>query len=197
MKITPDDAVLIFGDFQEGITNLPLTVSADNIRLAAWGLARLGEIFDIPTFAMSIPKPDGGTPKIISEIRDTRSEFRTFLRKTPDSFEDEPFRQAIEATGRKVLIVGGIATEICLHWLVISGISLGYTVYVVADGCAGLGVRSEAAAFRRFEAAGAVMTSVVSLAGEIAGNFTRLPGSAALEVIYKFAGADLPRRISG
>ncbi|MGF6637402.1 isochorismatase family protein [Paraburkholderia sp. MM6662-R1] len=188
-KIRPDEAVLIFGDLQVGIAELPLTVSTESLKRSAWGLARLGEIFNIPTLAMTIPKSDGGLPEIIPEIDGTRTQYYKFLRTTPDSFANEAFRRAIEDTGRKTLIVCGVATEICLYWLALSGIAHGYKVYVVVDVCGGLSVRSEDAAFRRFEAAGAVMTSVVSLAGELAGDFTEPPGRDAVEVIYKMIGS--------
>lgn len=56
---------------------------------------------------------------------------------------------------------------------------------MVADASGGLGARSVDAAFRRFAAAAAVMTSIVSLAGEWAGDFTRPRGQAAVEVIYR------------
>ena len=188
-KLRPDEAVVIFGDFQVGITELPLTVPAGELRRSAWGLARLAEVFDMPTLAMSIPKAGGGNAEIIPEITRTRTRYQQFLRTTPDSFEHEAFRKAIEKTGRKTLIVCGIATEICLHWLVLSGIANGYRVYVVVDACGGLSARSEQAAFRRFEAAGAVMSSVVSLAGELAGDFVSSPaGGDAIAVVYRMIG---------
>ncbi len=188
-KLRPDEAVVIFGDFQTGIAELPLTVPAEGLRRSAWGLARLAEVFDMPTFAMSIPKADGRKAEIIPEITRTRTRYQQFLRTTPDSFEHEAFREAIEKTGRKVLIVCGIATEICLHWLVLSGIANGYRIYVVVDACGGLSARSEEAAFRRFEAAGAVMSSVVSLAGELAGDFVSSPAAGeAIAVVYRMIG---------
>jgi len=81
-----------------------------------------------------------------------------------------------------------VATEIAVHWLVLSGIANGYRVYVVADACGGLAVRSEEAAFRRFVAAGAVMTSVASFASEISGDFTKPIGRDAIDVVYDLIG---------
>lgn len=188
-KLRPEDAILVFGDLQIGITDLPLTNPQEDLRRSARGLARLGEIFDIPTIALTIPKRGGGAPQIIPEVTETRTTFTHVQRVTPDSFENAEFRKAVEATGRKTLIVCGIATEIVVHWLVLSAIAEGYRVYLVVDACAGLGVRSEEAALRRFEAAGAVMTSVVSLAGELSGDFTKSVGFEAIEVVYDLIGA--------
>lgn len=188
-KLSADDAILVFADIQAGIIDLPLTSSGRDILRAAKGLAKLGELFGIPTLALTIPKRGEGPAVIAPEITETRSAYKHVQRTTPDSFENAEFRKAIEDSGRGTLIVCGVATEIAVHWIVLSGIANGYRVYVVADACGGLGVRSEQAAFRRFDAAGAVMTSVVSLASEISGDFTRPIGRAAIDVVYEMIGA--------
>ncbi|MFO1188389.1 MAG: isochorismatase family protein [Alphaproteobacteria bacterium] len=187
-KLSPDDAFLVFADLQVGIVDLPLANSAKDLVRAAKGLARLGEIFDIPTLTLSIPKRGGGRAVIIPEITETRSKYKHLERTAPDSFENAAIRKAIADSGRNTLVVCGIATEIAVHWLVLSGLANGYRVYVVADACGGLSVRSEEAAFRRFEAAGAVMTSVASFASEISGDFTKPIGRAAIDVVYDLIG---------
>lgn len=187
-KLSPSDAVAIFADVHQGIVGLPLTVPAPELMRAIEGLATLAELFDIPTFALSIPKLTGEEPEFVPQLAKVRSRFTRLQRTTPDSFDNTAIRAALEATGRKTLVVCGVATEVAVHWLVVSGLANGYRVYVVADACGGLGTRSEDAAFRRFVAAGAVMTSVASLAGEFAGDFTRPVGRAAVDVIYAMMG---------
>ncbi|MFT3721673.1 isochorismatase family protein [Pseudorhodoferax sp.] len=184
-KLQPSDAVVVFADVQTGIVNLPLTVEPARLLRSVQGLARLAELFDLPTLALTIPKRGGGEPEVVPQITQVRSRYQHLQRTTPDSFENTAIRDALSATGRRTLIVCGIATEIVVHWLTLSGIANGYRVYVVVDACAGLGERSEAAAFRRFEAAGAVMSSVVSLAGELAGDMTQPRGRDAVEVVYQ------------
>lgn len=189
-KLRVDDAVVVLGDLQEGIADLARTVRRDELGRSAGGLVRLAELFDLPTIALTIPKRDGSSSVLLPEIGQGRTSYRHIERTSPDSFENADFRNAVAETGRRTLVVCGVATEICVHWLVLSGIANGYRVYVVADACGGLSTRSEEAAFRRFEAAGAVMTSVVSLAGELAGDFTQSPGREAVEIIYRMvAGA--------
>lgn len=196
-KNLSDDAVLIFGDLQIGVADLPLTVSEEHLKRSASGLARLGEIFDIPTFVMMIPKSGNDEdPEVIREISDHRSHYKTFVRTTPDSFDHKEFREQVRSTDRRTLIVCGVATEVCVHRLVMSGIANGYTVHVVVDACGGFSHRTEEAAFKRFEAVGAVMSSVASLAGEFAGDFTQSPGSEAVEVIYGLVGTEHARTTS-
>jgi hypothetical protein len=191
-KLSPADAVFIFADLHKGIVDLPLTTPPADLLRAVEGLATLAELFDIPSFALSIPKLTGQEVEFVPELAGVRKQFRHLQRTTPDSFDNAAIREALAATGRKTLVVCGVATEVVVHWLVLSGIANGYTVYVVTDACGGLSPRTEDAAFRRFTAAGAVMSSVASLAGEFAGDFTRPTGRAAVEVIYKMIGVRGP-----
>lgn len=184
-KLSPDDAVMVFADLQNGIVDMPLTVDPVDLLRSVEGLAHLAELFDLPTLALTIPKPGGGKSVVVPQITNVRSNLMHFQRSTPDSFENAEIRDALAQTGRKTLVVCGVATEIVVLWLALSGIANGYQVHVATDACGGLGVRSEESAFRRFAAAGAVMTSTVTLAGELAGDMTRPPGSAAVEVIYR------------
>jgi nicotinamidase-related amidase len=187
-KLSPSDAVVIFADVQKNIVELPLTVAPAELLRSVKGLAQLAEIFDMPTLALSIPKHGGGDVEIVPEISQNRTKIKYLQRTTPDSFENAAIVDALAQTGRKTLVVCGIATEIVVHWLVVSGIANGYKVYVVADACGGLGTRSEAAAWQRFASVGAVMTSVVSLAGELSGDMSQPIGRDAIGVVYRHLG---------
>jgi hypothetical protein len=63
----------------------------------------------------------------------------------------------------------------------------GLDVQVVIDACSGLSPRTEDAALRRLVQAGVVTTSVASVAGQLAGDFTQPKGSTALGVLYEMA----------
>ena len=45
-----------------------------------------------------------------------------------NAFEDQAFRQAVEATGRRRLIIGGLHTEICLSFATVQALKDGYEV---------------------------------------------------------------------
>jgi nicotinamidase-related amidase len=191
-KLSPSDAIFVFADLHKGIVDLPLTMPRSELLRAVEGMATLAELFDIPTFALSIPKLTGQEVEFVPELAATRSRFTHLQRTSPDSFDNAAIRDAFAATGRRTLVVSGVATEVVVHWLVLSGRANGYSVYVVTDACGGLSVRSESAALARFTAAGAAMTSVASLAGEFSGDFTRPLGRAAVEVIYRMIGVRGP-----
>lgn len=196
-KLKPSDAIVIFADLQSEIVALPLTVDAGVVRRAAAGLAQLAELFDLPTFVITMPKRGGGAEEVIPEILATRTNYRHFRRTTPDSFDNGAIRAALAECGRTTLVVCGVATEIVVQWLALSGRANEYQVHVVTDACAGLSARTEEAALARLTAAGVVMTSVAGLAGELAGDMTRSPGKDAVDVIYTMLNDSSPARRAG
>ena len=76
--------------------------------------------------------------------------------------------KTLASANRKVLIVAGFATEVVVLHAVLDALKQGYQVLVPVDVCGGMSEATEAAAFRQMEAAGAITTSVVSLATKIA-----------------------------
>ena len=58
-------------------------------------------------------------------------------RSSMNAFEDQAFRSAVEATGRKRLIIGALHTEICLTFATVQALKDGYDVLYVADAVGG------------------------------------------------------------
>ncbi len=54
-------------------------------------------------------------------------------RSSMNALEDQAFRQAVEATGRMRLIVGGLHTEICLTFAAVQALKDGSDVLYVTD----------------------------------------------------------------
>ncbi len=70
----------------------------------------------------------------------------------------------------------------------LSGVAHGFAVQVAVDACGGISPRTEDAALRRLVQAGVAPTSIGSLAGQLAGDFTEARGAQALRVLYEMAG---------
>ena len=110
------------------------------------------------------------------------------VRTTTDAFTHAPTRDAIAKAGRTTLLVAGVATEIIVQHSALSGVARGMGVHFVVDACGRLSPRTEDAAFRRLTQAGVVLTSVASVAGQLAADFTQPKGGEALRVLYEMAG---------
>lgn len=84
-------------------------------------------------------------------------------------------------------MIAGVATEIIVQHSALSGAARGFNVQIAVDACGGLSSRTEEAAFRRLTQAGIVMTSIASIAGQLAGDFSQPGGAAVLEILYQMA----------
>jgi nicotinamidase-related amidase len=181
--LDPSKAMVLFADLQDGIIEFSATLEPGRLRRGVAAVAKLAALFDLPTIVTTGPA-DGGarvTPEIAAALGDVPQHVRT----TTDAFTHEPTREAIEATGRTILLVSGVATEIVVQHSALSAAARGFQVQVVADACGGISERTEDAALRRLTQAGVVITSVPSVAGQLAGDFTQPRGGQAMGLLYE------------
>lgn len=176
-------AVVIFADLQDGIVDRARTVDRAALGRGVSGLAQLAKIFDLPVIVTAVPTPDGSPAKLMPEIEAALGPVTPMIRTTTDSFDNAAIREAVEATGRKLLLICGVATEVAVQRPSLSAVRNGYTVHVVLDACGGISERSESASLHRLVQAGVVLTSVPSLAGELAVDFADPKAQQAVAVL--------------
>src|ERR1700745_3334224 len=87
---------------------------ADLVELHALWLAKTAKAFDMPIVLSTVGVESGVfapmQPAIIAEL----PEVEPIARSTMNAFANQAFRDAVAATGRKRLIIGGLHTEVCL-----------------------------------------------------------------------------------
>jgi isochorismate hydrolase len=186
-RITPQDSVILFADLQAGIVELTQTNPLGRLKTGVRSLARLAKLFDIPAIVSGIRGQDGSPAGVLSEIADGLGTLPTHHRTTCDSFLNEEIIAAIKATGRKTLLISGVATELAVQLPALTASDLGYTVYVVMDACGGMSERTEQAAVLRMAKAGATTVSVMTLAGELAGDLREPKAQQAIAILYEMA----------
>ena len=84
-----------------------------------------------------------------------------------NAFEDEAFSEAVEATGRKRLIIGGLHTEICLTFATVQALKDGYDVMYVTDAVGGRSQAAHRTGIERLAHAGAVPTTALAVMTEL------------------------------
>jgi hypothetical protein len=99
-----------------------------------------------------------------------------------DAFEDQAFRQAVEATGRKRLIVGGLQTEVCLTFAVIEALKAGYEAQFVTDATGSRTPAEHRTAIDRLSHAGAVPNTAVGVVCELFRDWAGPLGPAGQEI---------------
>jgi nicotinamidase-related amidase len=186
-RILAEDAVILFADLQSGIIELSQTNPLDRLRKSVRSLAKLAKLFDIPVIVTGIQGEDGAPAAITPEIAEILGDVPTHHRTTCDSFRNAEIVAAIEATGRKTLLISGVATELAVQLPALSAANQGYKAFVVLDACGGMSERTEQAALLRIASAGATAVSVITLAGELAGDFREPKAQQAVGILFEMA----------
>ena len=165
--LTPDNAVITFIDYQPdqyaGMKSMPV----DELLVNVITLGKLATAFGLPVVLSTVAMKLRGMEGTNKELRAALNTAPEIDRTTLNSWEDDDFRQAIEATGRKKIIFAGLWTEICVAFPVLDALQAGYEVYVVEDAIGGVSKTAHDAAMRRKEQAGARPISVIGLAAEL------------------------------
>ncbi len=180
---TAATAAVLFLDLQAEIVKNNRT--CDTLSGHAGALAKLAALHALPAIASSVPPGGPYLPNILEALPGLSIMPRTFT----SAFDDRATADAIAATGRRTLILAGVASEIVVQRTALDALALGYAVYVAVDACGGVRTRTEDAAWRRIAQAGGVTTSVTTVAAELAGDFTADLGGKTLAIMYETLGA--------
>ena len=131
-------AVILFADLQEGISDLTLTVGQEHLRRSVRALAQLAKIFSMPVIVSTVPGRDGGPAKVMPVIGEILGHLTHYQRTTPACFANEVIAAAVAATGRKTVIVSGVATEVAVQLACLSALEHGYRAQIAVDACGGI-----------------------------------------------------------
>lgn len=179
-----ENAVILFLDVQAEIVKNSRTVPLERLRRSAGALAKLAALHELPVFLSAVPPGGAFLEEVLAPLGHPEPRMR--MRTT--AFADEGLVAALAATGRKVVILAGVATEIVVQRTALDAAAAGYAVHVAVDACGGVDARTEESAWRRMAAAGVVTSSVVTIAAELAGDFTTERGGATLAIMYEAIG---------
>ncbi|WP_280878931.1 isochorismatase family protein [Streptomyces pseudovenezuelae] len=152
-------------------------------RAARAAAGRTAKAFDMPivlstvgvTFGLNGPT----LPSILSELDGVEPIDRSSM----NAFEDQAFRRAVEAAGRRRLIIGGLHTEICLTFASVQALKDGYDVMYVTDAVGGRSQTAHRTAIERLAHAGAVPTTALAVVTELFRDWATPLAGPAREVI--------------
>lgn len=183
--LTPENAVIAFIDYQREQYAGVGSVAHDELLLNVTMLGRIATAFRLPVVLSTVYVKHGmsGTNQ---ELRDALPGVPEIDRTTMNSWEDPEFREAVQRTGRRKLIVAGLWTEICVAFPVLDALRDGFQVYFVADAIGGVSVAAHEAAMQRMIQAGAVPISVIGLAGELQRDWGRPEADRLRSVLREY-----------
>src|SRR5258708_4386643 len=131
---TPQDSVVVFIDQQPqmtfGMASADRATMINNVTL----LAKVAKEFNVPTVLTAV-ETESFSGYIWPQLLDVFPGQPVIERTSMNSWDSMEFRKAIEATGRKNILMTGLWTEVCITWPTIEMLGAGYNIYVVADCC--------------------------------------------------------------
>jgi nicotinamidase-related amidase len=180
-----DDCALLLIDYQnEMFEVIRSETSAELAELNVRLLAKTAKAFGVPIVLSTVGVGYGFNgptlPSIVAELDGIEPIDRTSM----NAFEDEAFRKAVEATGRKRLIIGGLHTEICLTFATVQALKDGYDVLYVTDAVGGRSQIAHRTGIERLAHAGAVPTTALAVVTELFRDWGGPLREPALDVIY-------------
>lgn len=168
----PEDCALVLVDLQAG---LAFGVGSEDRQVLlnnAVALARTARVFGIPVIASTSASKVYSGP-MMPALQAAIPEVAPIERRNMNIWEDDHVRAAIEATGRRRLLMAGLLTEDCVTFGALSALASGFEVFIVGDACGGLTPISHDLALRRMQASGATMSSWIQVLLELQRDWTR------------------------
>ena len=160
--LDPTNCTVIFIDHQPqmtfGVANIDRQTLVNNTLV----LAKSAKIFQVPVILTTV-ETDSFSGNMWPQITELFPENKPIERTSMNSWEDKNFVKAVEATGRKKLVIAALWTEVCLTFPAIQAMEAGYEVYAVEDASGGTSEVAHRAAMDRVVQAGAVPVTALQV----------------------------------
>ena len=170
--ITPQNSALLLIDFQpamyQGVQSHDRLSIVHNVQV----LAKSAKVFGLPVVLSTVAKDSFSGP-FMPEITDLYPDSEVVDRTSINSWLDAKFRKAVEATGRKKLILAGLWTEACVLFPTLDLLKAGYEVYIPTDACGDISTEAHERAVQRLVQAGAVPVTSLQVCFELQQDWAR------------------------
>ena len=183
-RLTPDNAALLLIDHQVGLFTGVRDIPVAELKHNVVALAKAVKVLGVPII-VTATSPEMWGP-IISELKDALPGISIINRTTVNAFDEPRFAKAVEATGRKKLIIAGVSTEVCLAFPAIHATAIGYDAYAVIDASGTFSETKRITGLLRMVQAGVIVADYAAVAVEM------LKDNASPKVGDLYAALDMP-----
>jgi nicotinamidase-related amidase len=171
--ITAENSVLVVIDYQQEMLSNVTSVDQDRLTNAVTGLVRTAKAFGVPTIYSTVAVEMGFNQDTIQPIRRILPDAPSFDRTSLNGWEDVEFREAVQATGRKKILMSGLWTGGCPAFTTLDALQDGYEVHAISDAMGETSADAHQQAMARLTAAGAVPTTWGVVLAELQRDYTR------------------------
>jgi nicotinamidase-related amidase len=152
--LTPSNHLLILIDHQPQMAFATHSIDIVELRNNVTGLAKSAKVFGVPTILTTVAEKSFSGP-IFPEVQAVFPDQEPIDRTTMNTWEDERISKAVNATGRKKVVIAALWTEVCGVGPVLSALDQGFDVYFVTDASGGVSGEAHEMAVQRMVQAGA------------------------------------------
>lgn len=184
---TSADSALLLIDHQVGTMKLIKNIPLDVVKRNTLALAKTAKILGVPVVLTSSQEQNVQGPLLpeLDQILPEAFAARVQRAGIVNAWNDPQFKRAVEATGRRNLIMAGVTTDVCLVYPAISACREGYQVQAVMDASGSPYELSEDMSQRRMEREGVVLTATNTLMAELAQDWSRPEGGQLLGILFQ------------
>jgi nicotinamidase-related amidase len=181
--LDPNDAVLLLLDHQTGLFQTVKDVPVDDLRRNTVVLAKIAEVAKMPVITTA-SEPNGPNGPLMPELAEVAPKARYVARKGEVSaWDNADFVAAVEATGRKTLIMAGVWTSVCVAFPALQAQADGYKVYFVMDASGDPSEMASRTTLARLTQAGIIPVTTNAVMSEVQRTWNR-PDAARWGALY-------------
>ncbi len=161
--LDPSDSVMLLLDHQTGLFQTVKDVPLRELRANTVVLAKIADLAGVPII-YTASEPNGTNGPLMEELASAAPGAQYVARKGEVSaWDNADFVAAVEATGRKTLIMAGVWTSVCVAFPALQAKADGYKVYAVMDASGDMSAMASDTTLARMTQAGIlpVTTNVV------------------------------------
>lgn len=171
--LTPQNCAVVLIDYQPEQVATVRSSPIEEVMLNVKAVCKLARAYDVPVVLSTVGVDMGVNSGTIDELKAELPDVPEIDRTGVNSWEDADFRAAIEATGRRKIVICGLWTEVCLAFPTLDMLAEGYELYPVIDAVGGISKTSHDTAIQRMLAAGAQPVTAISFGSELMRNWAR------------------------
>lgn len=166
-RLDKDDAAVLLVDHQSGLITLVQDFPPGEFKNNVLALAAVARFFALPTI-LTTSFEDGPNGPLVPELKEAFPDAPFFPRPGQiNAWDNADFVAAVEATGRRQLVIAGVVTEVCVAFPALSAIEAGYEVFVVTDASGTFNEVTRHASWARMAQAGVQLMTWFGVACEL------------------------------
>lgn len=166
-RLSKDDAAVLLVDHQAGLISLVQDHAPSEFKNNVLALGAVAKFFELPTI-LTTSFEEGPNGPIVPELKALFPDAPYFARPGQiNAWDNADFVRAVEATGKRQLIIAGVVTDVCVAFPTLSALEAGYEVFVVVDASGTFNPMVRDVAVTRMAHAGAQMMNWFSVACEL------------------------------